>query len=72
MNPSLDCSEEIKDWLGGGLMKNDLDDQENYLIQEDNAPIHTTRMVKSWKEENEVDSIPWPAQSPDLNPIENL
>ena len=22
--------------------------------------------------ENEVNSIPWPAQSPDLNPIENL
>jgi len=50
----------------------DLDDQENYLFQEDNAPIHTARIVKSWKEENEVDSIPWPAQSPDLNPIENL
>lgn len=50
----------------------DLDDQENYLFQEDNAPIHTARIVKSWKEENDVNSIPWPAQSPDLNPIENL
>ena len=50
----------------------DLDDQENYLFQEDNAPIHTARVVKSWKEENDIDSIPWPAQSPDLNPIENL
>lgn len=50
----------------------DLDYQENYLFQDDNAPIHTARIVKSWKEENEVNSIPWPAQSPDLNPIENL
>ncbi|CAB5359704.1 unnamed protein product [Rhizophagus irregularis] len=58
-----------KDWFGGSLMKNDLDDQENYLFQEDNVPMHTARIVKSWKEENEVDSIPWPIQSPDLSTI---
>ncbi|GBB83298.1 hypothetical protein RclHR1_10020002 [Rhizophagus clarus] len=50
----------------------ELDDQENFLFQEDNAPIHTAKIVKSWKKENGVNSIPWPAQSPDLNPIENL
>ena len=50
----------------------DLDNQENYFFQEDNAPIHTARVVKGWKEENDINSIPWPAQSPDLNPIENL
>jgi len=50
----------------------DLGDQENYLFQEDNAPIHTARVVRSWKVENDINSLPWPAQSPDLNPIENL
>ena len=51
---------------------NNLDDQENFIFQEDNAPIHTAKVVKSWEEENEVNSLPWPAQSADLNPIEHL
>jgi transposase len=45
---------------------------EDYLFQDDNAPCHTARIVKEWKEENFINILPWPAQSPDLNPIENL
>ncbi|CAB4407619.1 unnamed protein product [Rhizophagus irregularis] len=36
------------------------------------SSIHTARVVKNWKDENDTASLPWPAQSPDLNPIENL
>src|SRR5207245_506979 len=41
-----------------------------YTFQDDNASVHTARPVVWWLEENLIPSLPWPAQSPDLNPIE--
>jgi len=42
------------------------------IFQDDNAKIHTSKKTREWKEKNRIISMPWPAQSPDLNPIENL
>jgi transposase len=42
------------------------------IIMDDNAPIHRSRLVKSWMEDNSVTSLQWPPYSPDLNPIEDL
>lgn len=49
-----------------------LDPDLEYTFQDDNAPIHRARIVHKWLEENQIVHLPWPAQSPDLNPIENI
>ena len=43
-----------------------------YMFQDDNAPPHSSRQTKLWKETNEIPMISWPAQSPDLNIIANV
>ena len=44
----------------------------DYIFMQDNAPIHCSGSTKSWLEVNQVQTLPWPPLSPDLNPIENL
>ena len=44
----------------------------NYIFQQDNDPKHTAIINREWIEDNNVPTFEWPANSPDLNPIENL
>ena len=42
------------------------------IFQQDNAPIHITKITKDWLKKNKIVVIDWPTNSPDLNPIENI
>ena len=48
------------------------DPQDPWLLQEDNDPKHMSRSATEWKGLHWVNRIPWPSQSPDLNPMENV
>ena len=41
-------------------------------FMQDNAPCHTANVVKAFMAQNDIETLPWPPQSPDMNPIENL
>lgn len=41
-------------------------------FMQDNAPCHKAKLVRDFLEENEVPTLDWPPQSPDMNPIENI
>ena len=41
-------------------------------LQQDNARPHAARIVQQYLQQQQVDVLPWPANSPDLSPIEHV
>ena len=42
------------------------------VFMQDNSPCHIAKSVKTFLSHEDVTVMEWPAQSPDMNPIENV
>lgn len=40
----------------------------NLTFQQDNASVHANRVTKTYPQQSEIDTMEWPAVSPDLKP----
>ena len=52
------------------LMRDILPD--GFVLQQDNCSIHVSKKSLDFFEETEIELLPWPNRSPDLNIIENV
>lgn len=45
---------------------------EGFMLMQDNTPCHTARVTAAYLREVGIDTMVWPAMSPDLHPIEHM
>jgi hypothetical protein len=58
--------------ISGTESREIMDHGPGITFQHDNARPHTARVVGHVLNENDVDVLPWPANMPDLSPIEHV
>jgi len=71
MNSKLYC-DTISNDHGHPMYQQVMEKYGDAIWQDDGAKYHTSKIVKEWQKSRLMTRMEWPAQSPDLNPIENM
>lgn len=54
---------QLEEWFPNG---------EKFIFMHDSAPCHKAKSISAYLENKNVEVLPWPGNSPDMNPIENV
>lgn len=54
---------QLNEWFDSG---------ENPIFMHDGAPCHKAKVIGKFLQDNNVEVLDWPGNSPDMNPIENI
>jgi transposase len=67
-----DAQAFVEDVYEGELLRF-MTQKQGQLLMENGAPVHRSAVAKKWRQEHGIQRIDdWPANSPDLNPIEHV
>ena len=67
-----DYEQQVLEAYLGPIMANTRERDPDTFIVEDNAPVHSRKSTQATQVRYQINSIDWPASSPDFNPIENV
>ena len=70
--PSTLNSEKYRDWILKKKVTPFMHSHPDLIFQQDNCKIHTSKLINTYFEEQNIEPLQWPSKSPDLNIIENL
>lgn len=70
--PDQRTAVDFVDLVYNGALLGFLGEISGGILMEDGAPVHRSNVSKYWRNSRMVETIKWPANSPDLNPMEQI